>query len=102
MHKSMIHESMIHVSMMHVSMILDPDACFYDAANVVTNGRTDEQGDSRSWMYFQYCGKATTISQHVVSFKLWKQVLQYVGRVIQFLQTILHLWILVDPSNLNY
>ena len=33
---------------MHTSMILDPDACMYDAANFVPNGRTDEQGDSRS------------------------------------------------------
>ena len=31
-------------------MILDPDACFYDAANFVTDERTDEQGDSRSWI----------------------------------------------------
>ena len=40
--------------MMHTSMILDPDACMYDAANFVTDGRTNErtneQGDSRSLM----------------------------------------------------
>ena len=35
---------------MHVSMILDPDACFYDAANFVTDERTNGQGDSRSWI----------------------------------------------------
>ena len=49
--------TMMHVCMMHISMILDLDpkaymyvACIYDAANFVTNGRTDEQGDSRSLM----------------------------------------------------
>ena len=36
---------------MQISMILDPDACIYDAANLFrTNERTDEQGDSRSWI----------------------------------------------------
>ena len=58
----------MHVCMMHISMILDPDtcmylcslildSCMYDARMVhasmmrnfsVTEGRTDEQGDSRS------------------------------------------------------
>ena len=48
--------TMMHVCMMHISMILDldPEACVYDAANFVpdgrTDGRTDEQGDSRSLM----------------------------------------------------
>ena len=47
--------TMMHVCMMHISMILDLDpeacvygACVYDAANFVPNGRTDEQGVSRS------------------------------------------------------
>ena len=46
---------MIHVCMMHISLILDLDpeacmygVCIYDAANFVTNERTDEQGDSGS------------------------------------------------------
>ena len=49
--------TMMHVCMMRISMILDLDpeacmygACVYDAANFVPNGRTDEQGDSRSLM----------------------------------------------------
>ena len=36
--------------MMLISMILDHEACISDAANFVTDERTDEQGDSRSWM----------------------------------------------------
>ena len=51
--------TMMHVCMMHISMILDLDpkhacmygACVYDAANFVPNGRTDEQGDSRSLIF---------------------------------------------------
>ena len=35
----------MHVCMMHTSMIPDPDV--YDAENLVTNGQTDGQGDSR-------------------------------------------------------
>ena len=44
--------TMMHVCMMHISMILDLDpetcvygACVYDAANFVTNGRTNERTD---------------------------------------------------------
>ena len=36
--------------MMQISTILDTDAYIYDAANFVTNDRTDGQGDSRSWI----------------------------------------------------
>ena len=73
MHVCMMHISMIIILCMHVINILDPDACVYDAhiydpgpwswsmhVCVVhvsmmryflgTNGRTDEQGDSRSRM----------------------------------------------------
>ena len=60
--------TLMHVCMMHIPMILDPDACVYDACmkdayihdpwpwcmylwcgifSGPTNGRTDEQGDSR-------------------------------------------------------
>ena len=49
----LIHDpdAYMHVSTMQISMILDPDACIYDAANLFrTNERTDEQGDSRSWI----------------------------------------------------
>ena len=50
--------TLMHVCMMHLSMILNHacmyGACIYDAANFVTDGRTNkrtnEQGDSRSWM----------------------------------------------------
>ena len=46
------------VSMMHTAVILDPETCVYDAhiydavlfGDGRTNGRTDEQGDSRSLM----------------------------------------------------
>ena len=37
--------TMMHVCMMHISMILDlilKHACIYDAANFVTNGRTNK------------------------------------------------------------
>ena len=68
--------TLMHVCMMHISMILDPwlwcmcvwctflwswtlilklacmyGAYIYDAANFVTNDRTNEQGDSRSRMF---------------------------------------------------
>ena len=39
--------------MMRISMILDPVVCIYDAGLFRygrTNERTDEQGDSRSWI----------------------------------------------------
>ena len=31
--------------------VIDPGVCIYDAANFVTNGPTDGQADSRSWIY---------------------------------------------------
>ena len=39
----------MHECIMYISMIL-MHACIYDAANFVPDQRTDEQGDSRSWM----------------------------------------------------
>ena len=39
--------------MMHISMIFDPDACICDAGffpDGRTDGRTNEQADSRSWI----------------------------------------------------
>ena len=40
--------------MMHIYMIFDPDACICDAGffpDQRTNGLTDEQGNSRSWIH---------------------------------------------------
>ena len=70
----------MHVSMMHIYMTLDPDACMYDAvmndayvskilypdtcipdAGFFPDGRTDGptngQADSRSWIVFALCCK---------------------------------------------
>ena len=68
--------TLMHVCMMHIPMILDPDASVYDAGmndacihdpgpwmhiSVMRlkfcHGRTDEQGDSRSWMTWKNMGK---------------------------------------------
>ena len=52
----------MHVCMMHVSMIIDPHACVFDACMMpmpmmwlkFCDGRTDEQGDSRSWIAMKH------------------------------------------------
>ena len=52
---SLMHVCMLQVWIKHTSMILDPGACIYDAGLFRyqrTNGPTDEQGDSRSWIIF--------------------------------------------------
>ena len=51
----LMHVCMMQVWMMHVSMIFDPDTCICDAGFFRvgrTDGRTDEQADSRSWIHF--------------------------------------------------
>ena len=50
----MMHVCMMRVWTMRIPMILDPDICIYDAGLFRygrTDGRTNEQGDSRSWKY---------------------------------------------------
>ena len=45
----LMHVCMMQVWMIHISMIFYPDTCIYDAG-LFPDQRTDEQGDSRSWM----------------------------------------------------
>ena len=50
----------MHVCMMHVSMIIDPHACVFDACMMRLKfcvGRTNGQGDSRSWMAHGFSSK---------------------------------------------
>ena len=41
-------------------------ACIYDAANFVTNGRTDEQGDSRSRMSLAHIWTAIAVDASTI------------------------------------
>ena len=52
MHVSMILDldACVYAALMYDAHNSDPDAYIYDAANFVTNRRTVEQADSRSWM----------------------------------------------------
>ena len=52
MHASMILDldACVYAALMYDAHNSDPDAYIYDAANFVTNRRTVEQADSRSWM----------------------------------------------------
>ena len=72
--------------MMLISMILDPEACISDAGFFSvgpTNGRTDEQADSRSWIqmlflsykmlsFFAFPSMTKTIIPKVTKAFAWK------------------------------